>query len=40
VERLFTGIDDVGIVRLTESDIVRHPLIAKLVAAYQRAGDA
>jgi phosphate starvation-inducible PhoH-like protein len=40
MERLFTGIDDVGIVRLTESDIVRHPLIAKLVAAYQRAGDA
>jgi phosphate starvation-inducible protein PhoH and related proteins len=39
-ERLFTGIDGVGIVRLNESDIVRHPLIAKLVAAYQRAGDA
>jgi phosphate starvation-inducible PhoH-like protein len=39
-ERLFNGIDGVGIVRLTESDIVRHPLIAKLVAAYQRAGDA
>jgi phosphate starvation-inducible protein PhoH and related proteins len=37
---LFAGIDDVGIVRLTESDIVRHPLVAKLVAAYQRAGDA
>ncbi len=40
VERLFSGIDGVGIVRLNESDIVRHPLIAKLVAAYQRAGDA
>ncbi len=39
-EYLFAGIDDVGIVRLTESDIVRHPLVAKLVAAYQRAGDA
>ena len=39
-EHLFGGIDGVGIVRLTESDIVRHPLIAKLVAAYQRAGDA
>jgi phosphate starvation-inducible protein PhoH and related proteins len=39
-ERLFTGIDGVGIVRLNESDIVRHPRIAKLVAAYQRAGDA
>jgi phosphate starvation-inducible PhoH-like protein len=40
VERIFSGIDHVGIVRLNESDIVRHPLIAKLVAAYQRAGDA
>ena len=40
VERIFSGIDQVGIVRLNESDIVRHPLIAKLVAAYQRAGDA
>ena len=39
-ERLFTGIDGVGIVRMSESDIVRHPLVAKLVAAYQRAGDA
>jgi phosphate starvation-inducible PhoH-like protein len=39
-ERLFTGIDGVGIVRMTESDIVRHPLVAKLVAAYQRDGDA
>ncbi len=39
-QRLFTGIDGVGIVRMTESDIVRHPLVAKLVAAYQRAGDA
>jgi phosphate starvation-inducible PhoH-like protein len=39
-ETLFAGIDGVGIVRMTETDIVRHPLIAKLVAAYQRAGDA
>lgn len=40
VEQLFSGIDGVGIVRLNETDVVRHPLIAKLVAAYQRAGDA
>jgi phosphate starvation-inducible PhoH-like protein len=39
-ERLFAGIDGVVIVRLDETDIVRHPLVAKLVAAYQRAGDA
>ncbi len=40
VEPLFAGIDGVGIVRLNETDVVRHPLVAKLVAAYQRAGDA
>jgi phosphate starvation-inducible PhoH-like protein len=38
-ERLFAGIDGVGIVRLTTSDVVRHPLVARLVAAYERAGD-
>jgi phosphate starvation-inducible PhoH-like protein len=37
VEHLFAGIDDVGIVRLTEADVVRHPLVAKIVAAYDRA---
>ena len=36
VERLFTGIDDVGIVRLDENDVVRHPLVGRLVAAYDR----
>jgi phosphate starvation-inducible PhoH-like protein len=40
VERLFSDIEGVGVVRMTESDIVRHPLVAKLVAAYQRDGDA
>ncbi len=39
-EHLFSGIPGVGIVHLNETDVVRHPLIAKLVAAYQRAGDA
>lgn len=39
-ERLFAGIDGVGIVRMSDADIVRHPLVARLVAAYQRAGDA
>jgi phosphate starvation-inducible protein PhoH and related proteins len=38
-ERIFSGIDDIGVVKLTESDIVRHPLVAKIVAAYTRAGD-
>jgi phosphate starvation-inducible PhoH-like protein len=36
VERLFTDIDDVGIVRLDENDVVRHPLVGRIVAAYGR----
>ena len=36
VERLFAEIDDVGIVRLDENDVVRHPLVGRLVAAYDR----
>ena len=40
VERVFARIDDIGVVKLTETDIVRHPLVAKIVQAYQRAGDA
>jgi phosphate starvation-inducible PhoH-like protein len=39
VERLFNAIPDVGIVRLTEADVVRHPLVAQIVAAYDRAED-
>ena len=36
VERLFSDIDDIGIVRLDENDVVRHPLVGRLVAAYDR----
>ncbi|HEX3452477.1 MAG TPA: PhoH family protein [Solirubrobacteraceae bacterium] len=36
VERLFGAIDDVGIVRLGETDVVRHPLVGRIVAAYER----
>jgi phosphate starvation-inducible protein PhoH and related proteins len=35
-----TGIDDVGIVELDESDVVRHPLVAKIVRAYAGAAPA
>ncbi len=35
--KLFSGIDDIGIVELNESDVVRHPLIAKIIGAYARA---
>jgi phosphate starvation-inducible PhoH-like protein len=36
VPRLFAGIDDIGIVELTETDVVRHPLVAKIIGAYGR----
>jgi phosphate starvation-inducible PhoH-like protein len=36
VERLFVGMDDVGVVRLDESDVVRHPLVGRIVAAYRQ----
>jgi len=36
VERLFAEIDDVAIVRLDETDVVRHPLVGRIVAAYDR----
>jgi phosphate starvation-inducible PhoH-like protein len=36
VPKLFTGIDDIAIVELGESDVVRHPLIAKIIGAYAR----
>ncbi|MDQ2865089.1 MAG: PhoH family protein [Candidatus Eremiobacteraeota bacterium] len=28
------GVEDVGAVRLTESDVVRHPLVARIIRAY------
>jgi phosphate starvation-inducible PhoH-like protein len=32
--RRLTGIDDIGIVELDDTDVVRHPLVAKIVRAY------
>jgi phosphate starvation-inducible PhoH-like protein len=34
--KLFAGIDEIAIVELNESDVVRHPLVAKIVGAYAR----
>jgi phosphate starvation-inducible protein PhoH and related proteins len=34
--RRLDGIADVGIVELDESDVVRHPLVAKIIRAYER----
>jgi phosphate starvation-inducible PhoH-like protein len=40
VERLFREIDDIAIVRLDESDVVRHPLVGRIVEAYDRFSNA
>jgi phosphate starvation-inducible protein PhoH and related proteins len=32
----FAHLDEIAVVELTESDVVRHPLVAKIVAAYAR----
>ncbi len=37
VPRLFGGIADIAIVELNETDVVRHPLVAKIIGAYARA---
>lgn len=34
---LFDGIDDIGIVQLGEADVVRHPLVARIIGAYAKA---
>jgi phosphate starvation-inducible PhoH-like protein len=33
---LFTGVEDIAIVRLEQADVVRHPLVRRIVAAYDR----
>jgi phosphate starvation-inducible PhoH-like protein len=34
VPQRFAGIDDIGIVQLNETDVVRHPLVSKIIRAY------
>ena len=34
--RVLEGIEDIGVSRLTNKDVVRHPLVAKIVAAYEK----
>jgi phosphate starvation-inducible PhoH-like protein len=36
VDRLFGSVADIGITYLAESDVVRHPLVQKIVGAYAR----
>ncbi len=37
-QRLFDGIEGIGLVELDSDDVVRHPLVAKIVDAYARRG--
>jgi phosphate starvation-inducible PhoH-like protein len=39
LERILAGIDGLSFVHLTGSDVVRHRIVADIVAAYERAGD-
>ena len=32
------GVEGVGVTRFSEKDVVRHPLVARIVAAYNRGG--
>ena len=36
--RILDGVEGIGIVRMTRSDIVRHPVVQRVVDAYDRAG--
>ena len=38
--RVLAGVDDIAFVELGRNDIVRHTLVAKIVDAYDRAGEA
>jgi len=40
LERVLSGIDGLGFVHLTASDVVRHRIVADIVAAYERDGEA
>ena len=39
LERILAGIDGLAFVHLTGRDVVRHKIVADIVAAYERAGD-
>lgn len=39
-ERILAGMDDVAFVHLARTDVVRHRLVGKIVAAYEAAGSA
>jgi phosphate starvation-inducible PhoH-like protein len=39
LERVLTGIDQLAFVHLTGADVVRHQIVADIVAAYERDTD-
>ena len=39
LERILTGIDDLAFVHLTAADVVRHQIVADIVAAYERGDE-
>ncbi|HEY4250565.1 MAG TPA: PhoH family protein [Roseomonas sp.] len=38
--RILDGVSGIGVTRFSEKDVVRHPLVARIVAAYGRADEA
>jgi len=36
-ERILTGVKGVGVIRFTDADVVRHPLVTRIVRAYNKA---
>jgi phosphate starvation-inducible protein PhoH and related proteins len=38
-ERILRGVDGVGFARFGPEDVVRHPLVARIIRAYDKAGD-
>ncbi len=35
--RILTGVEDVGVITLTNRDVVRHPLVQRIILAYEKA---
>ena len=35
--RILKDVEDLGIITLTNKDVVRHPLVQKIIAAYEKA---
>jgi phosphate starvation-inducible PhoH-like protein len=38
--RILDGVESVSVIRFTGADVVRHPLVQRIVAAYEGGGRA